>query len=130
MHDEAISQEALARVRELAMALPEVSERLSHGAPAWFVREKRTIAMFSDDHHDDGRLALWVPAPSGEQEALIADDPGRYFRPPYVGPSGWVGVILHPAPDWQRVEELIEDAWRHVAPKRLVAVYDAELDAS
>lgn len=130
MHDEAASHDALARVREIALSLPEVSERPSHGAPAWFVREKRTIAMFADDHHGDGRLAIWVPAPSGEQETLVGEDPDRFFRPAYVGPSGWVGVVLHPAPDWIRVEELIEDAWRHVAPKRLVAVFDAERQAS
>lgn len=130
MHDEAASKGALARVREIALSFPEVNERPSHGAPTWFVRDKRSIATFADDHHGDGRLAIWVAAAPGEQEALVDEDPDRFFRPPYVGVRGWLGVALHPEPDWRRVEEILEDGWRLVAPKKLVAVWDAEREAS
>lgn len=81
--------------------------------------------MAADHHHDD-RVAVWVAAPEGVQEALVADDPGRWFRPPYVGHRGWVGVWLDVEDvDWDRVEELVEDAWRMVAPRRLVAAFEA-----
>ena len=85
---------ALARVRALCLALPEVSERLSHGSPSFFIRGKKTLAMFVDDHHGDGILGIWVPAFPGVQEELVETEPDRFFRPPYVGPSGWVGVRL------------------------------------
>lgn len=81
--------------------------------------------MAADHHHDD-RVAVWVAAPEGVQEALVADDPGRWFRPPYVGHRGWVGVWLDVEDvEWDRVEELVEDAWRMVAPRRVVAAFEA-----
>jgi hypothetical protein len=110
----------LERVRELCLALPEVEERLSHGSPTWFVRGKKTFVMFLDDHHGDGWLALWCAAPSGMQEALIAGDPEVYFRPPYVGHRGWVGVRLDRGLDWNEVAGAIEDAYLEVAPKSLI----------
>ena len=110
----------LKRVRELCVALPEVEERLSHGSPAWFVRGKKTFVMYLDDHHGDGRLALWCAAPSGMQEALVASDPDVYFRPPYVGHRGWVGVRLDRGLDWNEVAGAIEDAYLEVAPKSLI----------
>ena len=88
------SATALERVRALCLALPEATERPSHGSPAWFVRDKRCFVMFLDDHHGDGRLALWCAAPEGMQHALVAGDPEAYFVPPYVGHRGWVGVRL------------------------------------
>jgi hypothetical protein len=117
---------ALAQVRKICLALPETSERLSHGSPAWFIREKRTLTMYVNDHHGDGRLAIWVPAPAGVQEELVELEPDRFFRPPYVGPSGWIGVRLDVDVDWDEVAGIIEDAYRHVAPKKLAALLDAD----
>jgi hypothetical protein len=114
----------LERVRRLCLAYPEVSERPSHGAPTFFIRDKTTFVMFVNDHHADGRLAIWCAAPGGAQEVLVAADPARFFRPPYVGARGWVGVRLE-RPDWGLVAATIDDAYRKVAPKKLVAVLEA-----
>ena len=113
--------DALERVRQLCLALPETTERLSHGAPTFFVRDKKTFVTFMDNHHGDGRLAIWCHAPLGMQEMLVEQDPERFFVPPYVGHRGWVGVRLERNADWDEVADLIEDAYRMVAPKRLVA---------
>lgn len=112
-------------MRALCTALPEVSERLSHGAPCFFVRGKSTFVMFLDDHHGDGRLALWCAAPPGAQEALIGADGERFFRPPYVGHRGWIGVRLDRGPDWPAIAEIVDDAYRAVAPRKLLAALDA-----
>jgi hypothetical protein len=114
---------ALKRVRALCLALPEATERLSHGAPCFFV--KKSFVSFVNDHHGDGRLAIWCAAPGGAQTAMIGADPERFFRPPYVGPSGWVGVRLDVRPDWDEIAGVIEDAYRTVAPAKLVAILDA-----
>lgn len=116
---------ALAGVRKICLSLPEVSERLSHGSPAWFVREKKTIAMFVDDHHGDGILGIWCPAWPGVQEEMVALEPERFFRPPYVGPSGWLGVRLDVDVDWDEVRGILTDSYRKVAPKTLVKLLDA-----
>src|SRR5579871_5414826 len=97
------------------MALPEVSEKLSHGAPTWFVRE-RVFAMFANNHHNDGHIALWIPAAPGMQGMLIQNWPRKYFRPPYVGPSGWVGVELAEVSD-EELESHIHDAWKLIVEK-------------
>jgi hypothetical protein len=115
---------ALAAVRERCLALPEVTERLSHGAPTFFVRDKKTFVMFHDDHHGDGRLALWCAAGPGVQEELVRTEPERFFRPAYVGHRGWIGVRLDVAPDWDEVTAIVTDAYRVVAPKTLVARLD------
>ena len=109
----------LERVRELCLALPETTERLSHGRPAFFVRGKKTFVMYLDNHHDDGRLALWCAAPDGMQHALVDADPKRYFVPPYVGHRGWIGVRLDRGLDGDEVAGVIEDAYEAVtgAPK-------------
>jgi hypothetical protein len=117
--------DALERTRAICVALPEVIERLSHGAPTFFVRTK-TFVMFHDDHHGDGRLALWCAAPDGAQEAMLAADAEQFFRPPYVGHRGWVGVRLDRDPDWDEVEVIVEDAYRRVAPAKLVARLEDE----
>jgi hypothetical protein len=109
----------LERVRELCLLLPETSERLSHGQPAFFIRGKRSFVMYLDNHHDDGRLALWCAAPEGMQEALVESTPEHYFRPPYVGHRGWIGVRLDRDLDWNDVAGAIEDAYLTVAPKQL-----------
>jgi hypothetical protein len=106
--------DALTRVREACLALPETSERLSHGAPAFFIGGRRAFAMFHDDHHGDGRLAIWCAAPEGAQEALVAEDPDRYFVPPYVGHRGWLGVRLDRGLAWDSIAGAIEDAYATV----------------
>ena len=116
----------LDRVRAACLALPEVEERLSHGAPSFFVRGKRCFVMVMDDHHGDGRLALWCAAPDGMQHALVAGDPESYFVPPYVGHRGWIGVRLDRALPWEAIAGAIEDGWLEVAPKRLVAAFTGE----
>lgn len=118
---------ALERLRAICEGFPEVTERLSHGAPTFFVREKKTLVSLHDDHHDDGRLAIWAPAPPGAQEAMVEEDPDHFFRPPYVGHLGWVGYRLEDA-DWDEVRGIVEDSFRKVAPKTLVKQYDESAD--
>ena len=119
----------LARVRSLCLAFPETEQRESHGEPCWFAGGKKTFVMAAQEHHDD-RTAIWAAAPEGVQSALVAGEPGRYFRPPYVGHRGWVGVFLDIEDiDWPHVEEIIEDAWRVVAPKRLIASFDESAES-
>ena len=112
------------RIRKICLALPEVTERPSHGAPTFFVR-KSFLTVWANGHHDHTFPHLWCAAPPGAQEPLIADDPGRIFRPPYVGGRGWIGVRLDGKVDWAQIEDLCEDAYRTVAPKRLVDQLDA-----
>ncbi|WP_433500280.1 MmcQ/YjbR family DNA-binding protein [Sphaerimonospora sp. CA-214678] len=112
--------EELERLRALCLALPETTERLSHGEPTWFVRGKKTFVMFADHHHDD-RLAFWCAAPSGVQEELVETEPDRFFRPPYVGHRGWLGVYLDVPVDWDEIRKIVADAFRQVAPKTLAA---------
>ena len=116
---DAASRDALTRLRALCLALPETTEKVSHGEPTWFVR--KVFVMFAGRHHDD-RVAFWCPAPPGVQEALVGSDPRRFFRPPYVGVRGWLGVYLDvPGVDWAEVAEIVTDAYRTVAPARLIA---------
>ena len=110
----------LERVRAICVALPEVVERPSHGSPAWFVRGKKTFVMYLDDHHGDGRLALWLAAPEGMQQALVEASPEHYFRPPYVGHRGWLGVRLDRDLAWDEIAGAIEDAYLTVAPRSLI----------
>jgi predicted DNA-binding protein (MmcQ/YjbR family) len=110
--------DVLARLRKLCLDLPEAMEKVSHGEPVWFVR-KRSFVMFADHHHDD-RVAFWCAAPLGAQEELVDDE--RYFRPPYVGHRGWLGVYLDVPLDWDEVAEVVRDAYRVVAPKSLGCV--------
>ena len=110
------------RLRGICLALPEAEEKPfgGHVAPAFRIRDKM-FAMMREDGAE-----LWVKAGPGVQEALIAEEPEVYFRPPYVGPKGWVGVRLDAGPDWDEVAELIEDSYRLIAPKRLAARLDAD----
>ena len=117
-------EQALTKVRKLCLGLPEVIERLSHGSPSFFIRGKKTLCMFVDDHHGDGILGIWVPAFPGVQQELVDTEPDRFFRPPYVGGRGWLGVRLDVAVDWHEIAGICEEAYRVVAPKRLVAVLD------
>lgn len=120
-----MSDVILDRLRRICLALPETTERLSHGAPTFFVRDKKTFVHYLDDHHGDGRLAIWCAAPEGAQAELISAEPDRFFVPPYVGHRGWLGVRLDRDPDWAELAEIVHDAYRQVAPRRLVAELDA-----
>jgi hypothetical protein len=114
-----MSEKQLQRVRRLCSELPEVSERLSHGEPTFFVKNK-VFVMFANNHHDDGHIAVWLPVPSGFQTALIEADPETYFKPPYVGTRGWVGIELHRVSD-KDLTFHIQTAWELIAPKRLLS---------
>jgi hypothetical protein len=105
----------LQRVRKICLALPETMEKISHGEPTFFVKN-RVFAMFSNNHHNDGHVAVWLPAPAGLQEALIAEEPATYYRPPYVGSSGWIGVELDKVSD-QALRAHIQQAWNQIASK-------------
>ena len=105
------------RVRSICMALPGASEKLSHGEPAWFVGGKQ-FATIADHHHDD-RLSLWLAAPDGAQLMLVQANPQRFFRPPYVGTRGWLGIYLDVEVDWEEVGIMVERGHRLIAPKRL-----------
>jgi hypothetical protein len=105
------------------MSLPGVTEKVSHGAPAFFVR-KQFAMLWPDGHHDHRFPHLWCAAPPGAQEHLAVAEPNRFFRPPYVGGRGWVGVRLDGNVEWEEVAHMCEDAYRVVAPKHLVAELD------
>ena len=111
----------VARLRAICLALPEATEKIAWGEPTWRVRGK-LFAQLDDHHHGADHLAVWLPAPLGEQEAMVFTDPVRFFRPPYVGPRGWVGVRIDRAPNWTQVANLVEQAYRQVAPPRLRAL--------
>jgi len=113
-------QRILARIRTIALALPETSERLSHGAPTFFVREKRSFATVWHNHHGDGRFALMCAAPEGLQAMLVEADPERFFVPPYVGHRGWLGMRLDRALDPDELAGIVEDAYAEVAPPKLL----------
>ena len=113
-------EDTLKRIREICLGLPETSERLSHGAPTFFVREKRSFLMVLTDHHGDGRFAIWCAAPEGAQSMLVEADPDRFFVPPYVGHRGWLGVRLDRGLDWDELAGIGEDAYAEVAPAKLV----------
>lgn len=109
----------LGKLREICLALPETTERLSHGEPTWFIRDKKTFVTFSNRHHG-GAFGFWCAAPFGAQDAMISTHPARYFRPPYVGHRGWVGVSLEgEGIDWDEVEMVVREAYRSVAPAKL-----------
>ena len=119
----------LERVRRLCLALPEATERVSHGESAWFVNKQ--FAMFADHHHDD-RVGVWAAAPENAQARWLDTAPDRFFFPPYVGVRGWIGVYLDlpltgqaRQAHWDDLAEIIEDAYRHIAPARLVRLLDA-----
>ena len=114
-----MSEKQLERVRRICSGLPEVTERLSHGEPTFFVN-KKVFVMFADNHHNDGHIAVWLPVPSGFQTALLETDPETYFKPPYVGTRGWIGIELDRIND-KDLTFHIQTAWELIAPKRLVS---------
>src|SRR5262245_34793309 len=107
------------KLRAICLALPDTTEKLAWGEPTWRVPGK-LFPQLDNHHHGADHLAVWLPAPLGEQEAMIFTDPARFFRPPYVGHRGWVGVRIDRRPDWTVVAKLVEQAYRHVAPPRLL----------
>jgi hypothetical protein len=114
----------LEHLRALCLALPEATERLSHGEPTWFVRGKKTFVTYANHHHND-ILAFCCAAPDGAQKILVGTDPERFFVPPYVGGRGWIGVRLDVPVDWDEIADLVVDAYRTVAPRKLVEQLDA-----
>ena len=120
MYDDETAAAALTEIRRICLDLPAVTERPSHGSPTFFVRDKKTFVMFLDDHHQDGRLAIWCAAPPGAQAELVDTEPERFYVPPYVGHRGWLGVRLDRDPDWDEVAAIVTEAYCCVAPKTLV----------
>jgi len=111
-------QDPVERLRGIATALPEVTEKLSHGEVSFFCRKQ--FVMLDDHHHGADHLAFWCAAPPGAQGELVTSDPARFFVPPYVGHRGWVGMRMDDGVDWDEVREVVTDAYRQVAPKRLL----------
>ncbi|MEX2032595.1 MAG: MmcQ/YjbR family DNA-binding protein, partial [Dehalococcoidia bacterium] len=117
---ESEAQANLERLRAICLALSEVTERLSHGSPAWFVRDKKPfVHLWLDSHHQQDFPHLWCAAFPGAQEELIEADPDLFFRPPYVGHRGWLGIRLDRDPDWDGIGELCIEAYRVIAPATL-----------
>jgi hypothetical protein len=107
----------LEKLRKIIAAWPETDERISHGAPT-FWGGKKTFASFHDNHHGDGRCAIWCKATFDTQADLVESDPEIFFVPPYVGPSGWVGIRVDRDLDWEVAASVLEQGYRSVAPKR------------
>jgi len=116
------------RLRRICLALPSAVERNSHGEPSFFVNDKKQFVMLDNHHHGAEHLAFWCAAPAGSQEELVAENPEVYFRPPYVGHRGWVGVRIDRDPDWGEVAEVVREAYRQVAPEGLRAGLDTTPD--
>src|SRR5580700_3410865 len=112
------------RVRAICLALPGATERLSHGSPAFYAG-KQFVVLWADGHHDHHFPHLWCAAPAGAQEGLVALAPDRFFRPPYVGSRGWLGVRLDRGIDLDELNTLCLEAYRTVASKKLLALLDA-----
>src|SRR5262245_15854294 len=107
------------RVRGICLGFPEANERVSHGEPTWFAGKGKVFAMIDGHHHDSPHLSVWLPQPLDVQESLIDGDAERFFRPPYVGAKGWVGVVLDTKPDWDVVRGLVRESYLHVASAKL-----------
>ena len=120
------AQAARGHLQEICARLPEVNERPSHATPTFFIRDKKVLCHLWYDHHGDGRLAIWCPAPPGVQADLAEREPERFFVPPYVGHRGWLGVRLDVDVDWDEIAGILEEAYRLVAPKTLVTQLDGD----
>ena len=108
----------------ICSAFPGVEERASHGAPAFFAG-RQFLHVWPEGHHEDGFPHLWAAAPSGVQDEMTRTEPDRYFRPPYVGGRGWIGLHLDGDVDWEEVAAVCEEAFRTIAPRKLVVDLDA-----
>lgn len=113
---------ALRRVRKICLSLPETTEKEAWDTPTFRILDKKMFAMFVDDHHGNGRIAIWLKAPFGAQSLLVESDPDRFFVPPYVGPKGWIGIHLGRGVDWKEVAELVQESFQLIAPKRVAAL--------
>ena len=115
-------ESVLAKVRALCMALPEAAEKISHGAPTFFIEKGKVFAYFSHNHHGDGRTAVQVKTSGREEQAMLVEmDPAHYYVPPYTGPAGWVGMRLDTGDtDWDHIGDRIATSWELVAPRRLL----------
>lgn len=109
------AEEHLHRLRRICMSFPETTETLSHGEPTFF--RKKVYAMFANNHHSDGHVAVWVPAAPGVQEMLVSTSPRKFFKPPYVGCKGWIGIELE-AVDDDELASYLHNAWQLVAAKK------------
>lgn len=120
-----MSDQVLDRLRTICLALPEVGERVSHGSPTFFIRDKKVLCTYHPHgiHGEHGR-SIWAPAPAGVQEQLVDDEPDRFYRPPYVGHRGWIGVRLDRRLDWDEIGAIVHEAYRSIAPKTLVRRLD------
>lgn len=114
----------LERVRRICLALPETMEKPSHGAPTFFVK-KKVFTMFAENHHNDGRIAVWIPVPQGFQAMLLEAEPEKFFFPPYVGKGGWIGVHLDRVDDAELASH-IRQAWLLIAPKKSAAALQTQ----
>jgi hypothetical protein len=114
------SEKSLKRLRKICLALPDTSEKLSHGEPTFFVY-KKVFAMFDNNHHNGGHVGIWIPARPGMQQILIEEAPDTYYKPPYVGVKGWVGIELEKVDD-DALAAHLHEAWKMIAPKRLTAM--------
>ena len=108
-------EEHIGRVRRICSLLPGTTEKLSHGEPTFFAK-KGVYAMVSNNHHGDGRIAVWIPLGPGEQEALVRARPKSFYRPPYVGVKGWVGIELREIGD-DELGEFLSEAWKRMSRK-------------
>jgi hypothetical protein len=120
------NENILDQIRELCLSFPGTSERLSHGAPTFFVNEKKSFVQYHLNHHDDGKVALWCAAPSGVQTILVESNPEIYYIPAYVGHLGWVGLRLDRNAEWHEVKGVIQDAYLTRAPKKYIEIVRTE----
>jgi hypothetical protein len=118
----------LPRLRKLCLSLPESHEVEAWGEPTFRIKGGKIFAMYASaaNHHGAGRHSVWIKATKDNQELMIRSQPGRFFKPPYVGPSGWIGVYLDKSPDWDEVAELLRDGWRQIAPKKLLKAVEEQ----
>ena len=122
-----MAADPLPKLRTLCLALPQATEKLAWGEPTFRAGTGKLFAMYASatSHHGNGRPAVWIKATPTNQGLVIASDPSRYFSPPYVGPGGWIGVWLDRRPPWPAIRDLLEDGYRQVASKKLLAMLDA-----
>jgi hypothetical protein len=122
---DSVKNEVAEALQRQCLAFPGAEEILSHGSPNFRVRGGRVFAVYAENHHGDGRIAVWLNVPDGIQDAYVRDEPKHFFVPQYVGPKGWLGVRLDTGLAWKRVAELVHMAWQHVAPRRSTAALEA-----
>lgn len=116
-----MSNDPYDHIRAVCLALPEATEKLTHGGAGFFIRGKKQFVFCANNHHGDGRIAIWCACEKDMQRVLVAEEPAHYFVPPYVGVRGWVGVKLNSGLPHETIEALIEDAYALVAPPKLLA---------